>query len=79
MTAATDDLASDLVDLVRRIRAGELRAETELVARYLPAARAITRRDCRAYEAAVDETLCRTCLQGSASVPGSAGVPAGIA
>ena len=57
MTAATDDLASDLVDLVRRIRAGELRAETELVARYLPAARAITRRDCRAYEAAVDDIV----------------------
>ena len=57
MTAATDDLASDLVELARRIRAGEVRAESELVARYLPAARVITRRHCRTHESAVDDIV----------------------
>jgi len=47
VTAATDDFASDLRELAQRIHAGEVRAETELVARYLRAAHAIARRHCR--------------------------------
>lgn len=57
MTAATDDSASDLRELAQRIHAGEVRAETELVARYLRAAHAIARRHCRPQESSVDDIV----------------------
>mgnify|MGYP002862907042 CR=1 FL=1 len=57
MSVAMRDLGAELEDLAGRIRAGDRRAEADLMSRYQASARAIARRHCRPNEPQVDDIV----------------------